>query len=156
MIIGIDFGGVLSIHDSKRSSLEIGDHINTVIDMPNAMEVLTKLKEAGHTLYLISFCGKNRAIETKESLKEFSDIFEDQFYTKNREYKGFICNYLECDVMIDDRQDVLDSVNKDSFSTKTILFKDNWLEILDILTNYSPKKYKGNNINNINKYCYKI
>lgn len=156
MIIGIDFGGVLSIHDNKRNSSEIGDHINTTIDMPNAIEVLTKLKDDGHSLYLISFCGRNRAIETNESLKEYSHLFEGQFYTKNREYKGFVCNYLECDVMIDDRQDVLDSVNKDSNSTKTILFENNWLEILEILRNYSPKKYKGNNVSNVNKYCYKL
>ena len=49
MNIGIDFGGVLSIHD-----LGSKEHINTSINMPNALESLYALKET-HNLFLISF-----------------------------------------------------------------------------------------------------
>ena len=65
--IGIDFGGVLSQHDSRVAPGD-ASHINTAIDMPNAVESLMALKAEGHHLFLISFCGKSRAIETKASL----------------------------------------------------------------------------------------
>ena len=64
--IGIDFGGVLS---SKSINQNGAEHINTCIDMPFAIENLLKLKSHGHKLFLISFCGRTRAVETNKSLQ---------------------------------------------------------------------------------------
>ena len=63
--IGVDFGGVLSIHDSKMTNNSGLEHKNTAINMPFAIDNLKKLKKQGHELYIISFCGKTRAKETK-------------------------------------------------------------------------------------------
>jgi hypothetical protein len=60
--IGIDFGGVLSQHD-KTHLLEDRNrqqHRNVQIDMPFAIESLQQLKADGHSLLLISFCGRQR------------------------------------------------------------------------------------------------
>ena len=158
MNIGIDFGGVLSIHDEKCDPLEKGDHVNTSINMPDAIETLLKLKQNGHKLYLISFCGKKRAIETKESLSKYQDLFENQFYTKDRTYKGFLCNYLKCDIMIDDRQDVLEKVSENSPFTKNILFNHpllGWKEVFDIINDHQRIEI-NQSVTNVSKYCYNV
>lgn len=125
MNIGIDFGGVLSIHDAGNKA-----HINTNIDMPDAIESLYQLREMSNKLFLISFCGKNRAIETKKSIDELGDLFEDQYYTKKKEWKGYVCQHLNIDIMIDDNQEVLDDVKKISPDTHCILFTD-WKNVIN-------------------------
>lgn len=124
--IGIDFGGVLSMHDDKNNA----EHINTVIDVPNALECLLKLKNDGHKLYLISFCGKTRAIETYQSLALShidnnmccADLFETIYFVKDRTKKKEICEYLHCHFMIDDRVDILQNIVGCKSNTKPILF----------------------------------
>jgi hypothetical protein len=114
--IGIDFGGVLSIHDGGNK-----EHINTNINMPNSISSLEKLKNDGHILYLISYCGKPRAIETKKAIDNYNHLFAGQYYVTKREYKGFLCNYLDCDIMIDDRASILEKIKTNY--PKTILIK---------------------------------
>ena len=108
--IGIDFGGVLSKHD--KSSIDSGEHINTVIDMPYAVDVLKTLHKEGHSLNIISFCGRRRAYESLQSLADnkLSCLFTTQHYVKDRLYKAHICAYIGCHIMIDDRVDILDNI----------------------------------------------
>lgn len=124
--IGIDFGGVLSPHN-----IEICDeHINTVINMPYAFENLLKLKQLGHKLFIISYCGKNRAIETKKSLEEtmisdtmsYADLFDRIYFVKYRKYKKDICEYLQCHFMVDDRDDIQEEIIRSESHTIPILF----------------------------------
>lgn len=145
--IGVDFGGVLSPHNVEISA----EHVNTVINMPFAVENLLKLKQHGHKLFIISFCGKNKAIETKKSLEEtmimdnisYADIFDKMYFVKYRKYKKDLCEYLNCHFMVDDREDIQEEVMKSRCSTIPILFgKDshhsfitanNWNNVTDII-----------------------
>lgn len=137
--IGIDFGGVLSVHDRGES-----EHINTSINMPNAQKALETLQN--HNLYLVSFCGKNRAVETHESLVDtgLSKLFQKEYYVKDKKFKSDVCKYLGCHFMIDDRIGILDNVKAVNPNIITILFggegnshktaKD-WNDVLEIINN---------------------
>lgn len=120
--IGIDFGGVLAIH--RGCNVNMLEHINTEIDMPLALESIEKLKSMNNNLYIISYCGKRRATETNKSINEsyVSNYFQDQYYVKGPFKKTYICNYLGCHFMIDDRIDILDNIKKYNNNIITILF----------------------------------
>ena len=123
--IGVDFGGVLSAKDTEGA-----EHINTAIDMPFAVDNLLKLKALGHKLFLISFCGKARAIETKRSLETTNitedmtciALFDDIFFVKDKSFKRQMCEYLNCHFMVDDREDIQFDVQNSSCKTIPILF----------------------------------
>jgi hypothetical protein len=139
--IGIDFGGVLSSHDDGNN-----EHRNTHMDMPFALDILKQLKQLKHNLYLISFCGKSRANETKESIKmnNASELFNDQFYVKKREYKREVCDNLGCHFMIDDSVENLDHISSTNKKIVTILFgqsthsyhkcASDWNDVLSIIS----------------------
>jgi len=120
-VIGIDFGGVLSIHDRTQNNL-IDEHTHTTLNMPNALVSIQKLVDNGHILNLISFCGRTRAYETRDSLDNIKHLFDKQYYVKNAMDKGKICSMIGAHIMIDDRIDILDSVKLNSPKTITILF----------------------------------
>jgi hypothetical protein len=167
--IGIDFGGVLSLHDSKENVTK--EHVNTIIDMPGAIKSLEKLNSQNNNLYLISFCGKNRAISTNKSISDNSlaYLFKEQFYVKNASYKKDVCKRLGCNFMIDDREDVLDEVKKSNTEIITILFgksqneclnnnhkcAENWEDVVKIISSTPFFEIKGENIS-LDKYIYKL
>jgi hypothetical protein len=128
MKIGIDFGGVLSITDISGA-----EHRNVTINMPYSIESLQSLFDAGHSLYLISFCGKSRAFETRDSIERYgiSRLFTRQYYVKKKEYKGDICKKLGIQYMIDDSIDVLNLIKHKNPKIHTLLFGvDGWFDIL--------------------------
>ncbi|CAF0719916.1 unnamed protein product [Adineta ricciae] len=103
--IGIDFGGVLTIHDKTRTS-EDDEHRSVEINMPDAMKSLLQLKESGHKLYLISYCGERRAQETKKSLLRTlpsKNFFDALYFTQRTSNKLDVCQALGCDIIIEDR-----------------------------------------------------
>ncbi len=103
--IGVDFGGVLSVY-KKRHRSDDDEHQSVEINIPNAVESLIKLKESGHELYLISYCGERRAIETKRSLLKTisrSDLFNGLYFVRRTSHKADVCLALGCDIMIDDK-----------------------------------------------------
>ncbi len=115
--IGIDFGGVLSIHDhSKPEAVDPtaqGQHKSTAIDMPDGIETLQKLKAEGHRLYLISFAGQKRAKETKKALTDaYPDLFTGMYFPKSKAFKTNVCQFLGCDIMIDDILELLVDISK--------------------------------------------
>ena len=118
--IGIDFGGVLSIHDGQNNGAE---HRTTVINMPGALEALQALKAQGHHLFLISFAGKSRSQETQDSINNTCPgLFDGLYFVKDKGFKKDVCNFLGCDLMIDDRQDVLDTL--ENTKTQGVLFTE--------------------------------
>jgi len=165
--IGIDFGGVLSEHDGGDA-----EHRTTVINMDGAIEAVTKLKnEIKHALAIISFCGFSRARDTKKSMDEsgLSKLFDAQFYVKKREDKKYICNYLGCDFMIDDREFILDDVKTLNPGAVTILFggdkgpnqkhhlwAPNWEEVLRLVSEHSGPKVVANPLQPISVYCHSV
>lgn len=123
--IGVDFGGVLSSKDTLGT-----EHVNTCIDMPFAVENLLKLKALGHKLFLISFCGKTRAIETKLSLEttmisekvSCASLFNEIYFVKDTKFKKAVCEYLNCHFMVDDRDDILFEVQNSACKTIPNIF----------------------------------
>lgn len=122
--IGIDFGGVLSIHDSKTTNISGLEHRNTAINMPFAENAIKLLKDQGHNLYLISFCGKTRTEQTRVSINESksSDIFNEMYFVKSKPFKNELCQNLGCHFMIDDNIEILDNIKAHNSKIVTILF----------------------------------
>ena len=139
MNIGIDFGGVLSMKDKegtedKQEGLGlVQEHKNTCIDMPGAIEALHQLKAQGHNLILISFCGKKRALETKQSLEDsgLAALFSALVFVKKPQFKKNICELYQCRYLIDDRADILAHVAT-AETVQPILFGDgvDWPQIV--------------------------
>jgi dUTPase len=129
LTIGIDFGGVLSIHDRDHKSDTdavgaVGEHKNTLLNMPHALSVLEELKPY-HNLVLISFCGQKRAVETYNSLNEsVSHLFNQMFFTKDKMFKKDVCDAAGCDVMIDDTLAILIDIRKSNDNITLIWFVD--------------------------------
>jgi hypothetical protein len=146
MKIGIDFGGVLSVTDISGA-----EHRNSLINIPHAIESLRGLVDAGHVLYLLSFCGRTRAFETRDSIEQHSasGLFAGQYYVKRKEFKGDICKKLGIDCMIDDCADVLESIVFKNPSTRGVLFgPDGWL---DIVSKIEAFVHSGNNLSKVNE-----
>lgn len=123
--IGVDFGGVLAKHTkSGEENMPVTEHKNTKIDMPGAVETLQKLKQKGHTLYIVSFCGKKRALEGMEEVKRhhLDTVFTEQVYITNPFEKSTVLSKFGCNFMIDDRLDLLDAIQKRNPAVKTIWF----------------------------------
>jgi len=114
--IGIDVGGTLSINNPANSDVEI--------NIPGAVETLTKLHSLGHQLYIVSLCGKERMEQVRKSLeKTFPDnMFQLIYFVKNKLKKGLVCASVGLDVMVDDDSDVCKSVGIDSPHTHVFHF----------------------------------
>jgi hypothetical protein len=149
LTIGIDFGGVLSINDCSDII-----HKNVAIDMPDAPEAIIELSKTCR-LFLVSFCGKKRAIETKASLigSGLANYFSGLYFVKKPEYKSQLTRYLSCDIMIDDTQTVLDNICLYDDNITSILFT-NWKEIMSNIHTISKKEKDTYEIADLNKYCY--
>lgn len=124
--IGVDFGGVLARQDPKdnQENAPITEHKRTKINMPGAVETLHKLKDKGHTLYIVSFCGKKRALEAIEEIKNknLDTVFTEQIYIGNPYEKSTVLAKFGCNFMIDDRLDLLNFIQKRNPAVKTIWF----------------------------------
>lgn len=157
MKIGIDFGGVLSINDTITT---LTPHRNTVIDMPGAKEAIIELAKH-HELFLISFCGKRRAIETKESIIKAGifDCFTSLYFVKHPDYKSQITTYLGCDIMIDDTIDVLDNISKHNDTIYTVLFSQisGWNNTITAINSLDKRTtVLSDKSMDITRFCYKI
>ena len=150
--IGIDFGGVLSVNDCSNCF-----HRNTAIDMSGAEEAIVELSKTCR-LYLVSHCGKQRAIETKESLIEsgLANYFRGLYFVKKPEYKSEITRYLYCDIIIDDTKSVLDNICLHDNKITPILFTNNWDEIMKIIPTIGKKEKEKFELIDINIYCYLV
>lgn len=116
--IGVDFGGVCSAHAEKYESTEKNASKQVeLINVKGCEETLRALRAQGHKLFLVSFCGRSRADNTRAYLQPLG-LFDELFFVKDRKYKQNICLLLGLDVLIDDRLDVLETINP----TQTMLF----------------------------------
>lgn len=171
-VIGIDFGGVLSRHDKQYvKSEKILEHTSTVIDMPHVVESLQLLHAEGHSLHIISFCGKKRAHESSQSLTDnnISHLFKSQNYVKHKQYKAHLCDYIGCNVMIDDRRDILDNIKTCLPHIHTIWLNTgnitihnihhvatNWHDVLRILHILSPTYSVPNKTIRISQFIHTL
>jgi hypothetical protein len=164
-VIGIDFGGVLSVHDGGSS-----EHTNTSINMEGATEGIRELSKT-HQLNIVSFCGKIRAAVTKESLGNsgLGELFVGQYYVKNKNFKLNICNYLGCHFIIDDTIEILDHIKESNKEIVTIWFEGSelgsdhvvakdWQEVLSIIEKYDFTKHTvvSKHSMDISKFIYAV
>lgn len=151
MNIGIDFGGVLS--ENHNNTVE---HVNTKINIPNAIESLKKLKNLGNNLFLISYCGEERAKETKQSIidNNLENIFDGIYFVKKRKYKKYLCNNLNCHIMIDDNNKILKDIKKLNSKIITILFgkENDWIKIINIIISTSYFEISNNKMDILDYY----
>lgn len=103
--IGIDLGNVC---------MTGGDHYGqadgtSALNVPDCIESLRTLRDAGHHLYIISWCGARRATATMPIVASLG-LFDGVYFVRDRRYKDMVCQRLGIDVMIDDRMDVLQSI----------------------------------------------
>lgn len=152
VIVGLDFGGVLSRISKERVSKDrSADHIDTNINMPDAVDVLTDLLDPtvttrSYKFKIISYCGYSRAVQTFEALKAYPDLFNEIYFVKDRDYKGSLCKYLGCHIMVDDRREILDNIRRMNPRIMTVLFGNkkgyphksvqNWNELFELIENY--------------------
>ena len=80
--IGVDYGGVCSASAEHCDSEQI--------DVPGCLETLRLMKQNGHYLVLISFCGAKRAKATREYLEPLN-VFDKMYFVKNKLFKNQIC-----------------------------------------------------------------
>lgn len=147
LVIGIDFGGVCSVHSERYETKD--EESAELINVPGCVEALTALRQAGHKLILVSFCGAKRASATKEYLAD-KNLFDRLVFVKDRKYKATICTKYGIDVLIDDRQDILTTVaptqsilftyentlaGKNTKAPKYMNIAPSWEEVLRILPN---------------------
>ncbi len=112
--IALDAGGVIFSHshseDNKEDTSQVTNWMNGAIDTIRA------LSKEGHTLFVNSFAGKATGqATTKEILDKLGDVFTPEriVIVKNRNLKYKPCIDLKIDVMVDDREDVLDSISQE-------------------------------------------
>lgn len=145
IIIGLDFGGVLSKLTPTRSA----EHIDTNINMDFAIEVLTKLKATGkYSFRIISYCGYHRAVETAKALADYAELFDEIYFVKDRMYKGELCKYLGCHMMVDDRAEILNDVRQKNRNITTVIFGKkrsyphkhamDWNQLFELIEHYKP------------------
>lgn len=107
--IGVDMGGVC-VHKAatyENDAVEFKDSLN----MEGCVDALRLLSDAGHTIVLVSFCGRRRANDTRDMLKrEYPKLFDEVYFVKSTKFKHAIAESRGLDVMIDDRLDVLKSM----------------------------------------------
>jgi hypothetical protein len=126
--IGLDIGGVLS---------DEGDKAPILIDVPNALESLHRLynyhtaendgenKKRKFKLYIISYSSEKRSTTRYNKIvsNELAHLFVEQYFVSDRNYKKYVLQYLGCHIMIDDKESILDDIQKFDSSIVTILFQ---------------------------------
>jgi hypothetical protein len=116
--IGVDFGGVCVAYADKHENMNNNDE--ECINVPGCVETLQAIRELGHRVVLVSYCGAIRARKTRAFLEPLG-LFDELYFVKERRYKAGVCKRLALDVLIDDRPDVLQTINP----TQTMLFTYN-------------------------------
>lgn len=150
MKIAIDIGGVL---------IGKGKSHNQLFDVPHSYEALEYLA-INNYLYIVSYCKERMAQYNYEKLIDL-DLFWAQYYVSQKPFKSSIINYLDCDVMIDDNENILNTIKQNNPKVITILFQqynkqkknkhklhylaNNWIEIIEFLEinsriNHSPQR----------------
>ena len=112
MKIGVDIRGVLI----GKKGID-GD----LFSVPNSLYSLQLLSKK-NSLYIISYSKENMAQYNYTRLVDY-DLFWAQYYVSDKSYKSSIVNYLNCDVMIDDNENILNQIKTENPEVITILFQ---------------------------------
>lgn len=119
MNIGLDAGGVIFIHD--RQSVQKGDTSQTEKFMPGCIEYVEKLAQDGHKIFVNSFAGRARGESTRKAISEHMGKWipdSNVFIVGDRNKKWTVCSEQKLDVMVDDRYDVLQTIEQNFRAAK--------------------------------------
>jgi hypothetical protein len=130
--IGLDIGGVLS---------DCGDKAPNLIDVPDALESIDTLynhhrngyhaeanaekKKRKYKLYIISYSSEKRSGTRYNKIiaNGHGHYFVEQYYVSDRSCKKFVLQHVDCHIMIDDKESILDDIKKYDANLITILFQ---------------------------------
>ena len=163
MKIAVDFGGVCSAAGGEYEERD-EDGVE-MINVPHCAETIRQLKDLGHRVILVSFCGRRRAVATRDYLEtKMSGLFDQLFFVKKREYKKAICARYGVDVLIDDNADILRSLEaptvgilftyeKPETRDDSMLIAKSWHHVPILISMLSSDHTENKSIN-IDKMCY--
>lgn len=135
MRIGVDYGGVCSVNSIAHEDAKVDDA--PPLDFDGCLDALRKLKQDGHQLFLVSFCGRKRANQVRDYLpRNFPGLFDALFFVRDKKLKDAVCRIEKLDVLIDDSPDVFGP------NAHSIHFKD-WVTTLDELAKLKPFPHKN-------------
>jgi hypothetical protein len=153
--IGVDMGGVC-VHNASRYENN-DDKFDPNLNMEGCVDALRLLSNTGHTIVLVSFCGRLRASNTRDMLlTKFPNLFDEIYFVKHNKFKHNIAISRGLDIMIDDRLSVLASMstvtpihfiadvppNKRSCNKKRVLIEaGNWDAVVNEIANQRSKGY---------------
>lgn len=114
MRIGIDLGNVIIGGGGEDTSFFSENFMKTP-EVPGAADALFELREQGHELHVISKCGQVTELRSVVWLsnKRFVPwVFLERRlnFVRKRHLKAPMAQALEIDIFIDDRQDIIDSM----------------------------------------------
>lgn len=112
MKIGIDIGGVLI--GKRREN-------NCLFDVPNSLLSLETLVK-NNQLYIISYSKERMARYNYTAISPYN-LFWGQYYVEKKIFKSSVVKYLNCNVMIDDNENILNQIKEENPEVITILFQ---------------------------------
>ena len=152
MRIAIDIGGVL-IGKCREN--------NNLFDVPDSLSVLKHLLN-NHRLYIISYSKERMARYNYTAISPYN-LFWGQYYVEKKSYKSYVIRHLNCNVMIDDNENILNQIKEENPEVITILFQrynkqkkrnhkkhylvENWREIITLIEGFETITI-GNEIDN--------
>lgn len=140
-IIAIDAGGVL-VKKTQGDETEVSRK-----PIEGAFEALTKLKELGFELVLVSFAGRKTAVLNIEDMEKFyPKLLDRQIYCKNKLEKLAICRSIGAIALIDDTLEILETLIQGlNVGTKKYIPSMDIIKIL--FTGDLPDDEKNNHVN---------
>ena len=118
--IAFDLGGVI-FAASNDTNIFCQNYLDTALN-PGIMDIIKELsQDKSIKLIVLSKAYPNNARKSREVLRHYGldEYFNSIIFCEKREQKFPICQAMEVNVMIDDREDVLSHFDD---SIKTILF----------------------------------
>lgn len=114
MKIGIDIGNVI-IGGGGEDTFFTEDFLKTP-EMENAFGSILNLKSAGHEIHLISKCGESVELKSIKWLNMWGYFYvvpqHKIHFVRKRPLKAPMAQALELDIFIDDREDIIESMQK--------------------------------------------
>lgn len=111
MKIGFDVGGVICPKHNDTNDLD-----NVTLPNPKVLELMNEHSSQGHELFIISYCGKKRAFETLQWLRDNSIVpdlvpLEKVYFNgDDKRAKVVIAKAIGLDMFYDDSQDIIASL----------------------------------------------
>lgn len=113
MLIGIDIGGVIIGGSGNADTSFFTDDFLATPEVPGAWEALDDLDIAGHELHIISKCWHTveaKSLKWLEHNRFVAIPLHRTHFVRHRHLKAPMAQALQLDVFIDDREDIIDSM----------------------------------------------